>query len=60
MGLEPMTSGANRRRADQAALCPSFNGLLLLKLVGTVGFEPTTSCTPCMRATRLRYAPNVL
>lgn len=30
MGLEPMTSGAARRRADQAALCPSFNGLVLL------------------------------
>lgn len=30
MGLEPMTSGAARRRADQAALCPSFNGLAFL------------------------------
>lgn len=29
MGLEPMTSGAARRRADQVALCPSFNGLVL-------------------------------
>ena len=27
------------------------------KLVGAVGFEPTTSCTRNKRATRLRYAP---
>jgi hypothetical protein len=26
-------------------------------LVGAAGFEPTTSCTPCKRATKLRYAP---
>ncbi len=26
-------------------------------MVGTVGLEPTTSCTPCMRASQLRYAP---
>ena len=26
-------------------------------LVGTVGFEPTTPCTPCKCATKLRYAP---
>ena len=26
-------------------------------MVGAAGFEPTTSCTPCKRATKLRYAP---
>ena len=25
--------------------------------VGAIGFEPTTSCTPCKRATGLRHAP---
>ena len=25
--------------------------------VGTAGFEPTTSCTPSKRATRLRHVP---
>ena len=28
------------------------------KMVGLVRFELTTSCTPCKRATRLRYSPN--
>ncbi len=27
------------------------------RMVGPAGFEPTTSCAPCMRATRLRYGP---
>ncbi len=26
-------------------------------MVGTAGFEPTTSCAPCKCATRLRYVP---
>ena len=26
--------------------------------VGTTGFEPAASCTPCKRATGLRYVPN--
>ena len=30
-----------------------FEGIL----VGTVGFEPTTPCTPCKCATKLRHAP---
>jgi len=30
----------------------------VLKMVGLVRFELTTSCTPCKRATRLRYSPN--
>lgn len=29
-------------------------------LVGTEGFEPSTPCTPCKCATRLRYAPTAL
>ena len=29
----------------------------LILLVGTEGFEPSTPCTPCKCATRLRYAP---
>lgn len=31
-----------------------------LELVGVVGLELTTPCTPCKCATRLRYAPNEL
>ena len=27
-------------------------------MVGTRGFEPPTSCTPCKRSTRLNYVPN--
>ena len=30
----------------------------LSRLVGVAGFEPTTTCTPCKCATRLRYTPN--
>lgn len=30
---------------------------LILK-VGTAGFEPTASCTPSKRATKLRHVPN--
>ena len=29
------------------------------KMVGTTGFEPATSRTPSVRATRLRYVPTV-
>lgn len=28
-----------------------------IQMVGPVRFELTTSCTPCKRATRLRYGP---
>ena len=28
------------------------------KLVGVKGFEPSTPCTPCKCATRLRHTPN--
>ena len=27
------------------------------RMVGAKGFEPSTPCTPCRCATRLRYAP---
>jgi hypothetical protein len=37
----------------------SFNGPLKEKMVGTTGFEPATSRTPSVRATRLRYVPTV-
>ncbi len=30
---------------------------VFLYLVGTRGFEPPTSCTPCKRSTRLNYVP---
>jgi hypothetical protein len=26
-------------------------------MVGLAGFEPTTSCTPCKRTTKLCYSP---
>ena len=32
--------------------------ILCYVLVGTRGFEPPTTCTPCKCATRLRYVPN--
>ena len=31
--------------------------LISQKMVGTTGFEPATSRTPSVRATRLRYVP---
>ena len=33
--------------------------ILLIKMVGAEGFEPSTFCTPSKRATSLRYAPMV-
>jgi len=33
---------------------------LLILLVGTIGFEPTTPCPPDKCATKLRYAPTYL
>lgn len=29
-------------------------------MVGLAGFEPTTSCAPCKRATKLRHSPTSL
>ena len=37
---------------------PPPNPWYSIKMVGLVRFELTTSCTPCKRATRLRYSPN--
>ena len=42
----------NLKKASQSV---TFDWLFVL--VGTVGFELTTPCTPCKCATRLRYAP---
>ena len=48
---------------DSRALCDvehvtSVEGnLLILKMVGLAGFEPTTPCPPGRCATRLRYSP---
>ena len=30
------------------------------KMVGLAGFEPTTSRTPSVRATKLRYSPSII
>lgn len=32
-------------------------GIKNLNMVGTAGFEPATTYTPCRCATKLRYAP---
>ena len=37
-----------------------LNYKLLILLVGTIGFEPTTPCPPDKCATKLRYAPTYL
>ena len=42
------------KKASQLKNCEA-----LCLLVGTVGFELTTPCTPCKCATRLRYAPRI-
>ena len=42
------------RQADTKK--PAFQQVFFY-LVGTRGFEPPTSCTPCKRSTRLNYVP---
>ena len=42
------------------ANCCSFEESRERKMVGTTGFEPATSRTPSVRATRLRYVPTVV
>ena len=37
--------------------CQRWQPLLVYKMVGTTGFEPATSRTPSVRATRLRHVP---
>ena len=41
--------------AGESLPLPGLTG----KLVGLAGFEPTTSCTPCKRTTKLCYSPNI-
>ncbi len=51
----------NRFAVARTKACPAktnFNSVMdLLKMVGAIGFEPTTYGTQNRRATRLRYAP---
>src|SRR5260221_14157141 len=47
-----------RRRKKSGFLFLRLLRFLAAKMVGLVRFELTTSCTPCKRATRLRYSPN--
>ena len=35
-----------------------FYSKSLIHMVGVKGFEPSTPCTPCKCATRLRHTPN--
>ena len=47
---------APQRRKDLAP----FEAKSLIHMVGVKGFEPSTPCTPCKCATRLRHTPNTL
>src|SRR5262245_31830493 len=44
--------GVNEKRLPELAAVRRF-----IKMVGTTGFEPATSRTPSVRATRLRHVP---
>src|SRR5262249_59616048 len=46
--------GRSRSRRTKRFMCSRC------ELVGAKGFEPSTPCTPCRCATRLRYAPTEL
>ena len=46
---------ANRRNANGALGAPQLE-----KMVGVIGFEPTTSCSQSKRATGLRHTPTEL
>ena len=37
-----------------------FEAKSLTHMVGVKGFEPSTPCTPCKCATKLRHTPNTL
>ena len=50
-----MRWGGGRRKGGKTKKRPRFRGRL--KLVGVIGFEPTTTCTPCKCATGLRHTP---
>lgn len=62
--LQPGSKTSRMMRLAAIALCQNryFPGQAVKKtageMVGLVRFELTTSCTPCKRATRLRYSPN--
>gem|GEM_PF-2345140 len=47
--VECLRSSLDKKTADMKPA--------VFKMVGPVRFELTTSCTPCKRATRLRYGP---
>ena len=56
-----MTGNSSKRVRKIRALKVSISGRkyerLVWRMVGTTGFEPATSRTPSVRATRLRYVP---
>ena len=59
-GEEPLAQGARLDAAELHSvkqLCRSRQRRRNEKLVGTIGFEPTTSCSQSRRATRLRHVP---
>ena len=59
--LASEASGLTRFSHTQMILFkPSFVSVRsdFLKMVGVKGFEPSTPCTPCKCATKLRYTPN--
>jgi hypothetical protein len=51
---ELLTANEKRVRA-----CGSNPLIYLAFLVGVKGFEPSTPCTPCKCATRLRHTPKL-
>ena len=44
-----------KRRKDLEHFCAKS----LVHMVGVKGFEPSTPCTPCKCATRLRHTPTL-
>ena len=54
----PLPAGAGwKREVEKANGLQSRELQAVVFLVGVVGFELTTPCTPCKCATRLRYTP---
>ena len=46
------------QKAQKGYSLMNCNPLICIdNLVGVIGFEPTTPCTPCKCATRLRHTP---